>query len=101
VGSDSHGVIRYSEHINGSGDEFFKHACEYGIEGIVKEGIGAEGGNRKAVCFTAFCGYLPKTPAKVALSVCAYRAFRAFRAFSCDLDVTPTFNRLPTTISGL
>src|SRR5947209_4514414 len=31
VGSNSHGVIRYSEHINGSGDEFFKHACEYGI----------------------------------------------------------------------
>ncbi|MCU1265689.1 MAG: ligase [Acidobacteria bacterium] len=37
VGSNSHGVIRYSEHINGSGDEFFKHACEYGIEGIVSK----------------------------------------------------------------
>src|SRR6266566_1140057 len=37
VGSNSCGVIRYSEHINGSGDEFFKHACEYGIEGIVSK----------------------------------------------------------------
>jgi bifunctional non-homologous end joining protein LigD len=37
VGSNSHGVIHYSEHINGSGDEFFKHACEYGIEGIVSK----------------------------------------------------------------
>jgi ATP-dependent DNA ligase len=30
-------MIRYSEHINGNGDEFFKHACEYGIEGIVSK----------------------------------------------------------------
>src|SRR3979490_2336750 len=37
VRSNSHGVIRSSEHINGSGDEFFKHACEYGIEGIVSK----------------------------------------------------------------
>src|SRR5436853_1267061 len=37
VGSNSSGVIRYSEHINGSGDEFFKHTCEYGIEGIVSK----------------------------------------------------------------
>jgi len=37
VGANSHGVIRYSEHISGSGDEFFKHACEYGIEGIVSK----------------------------------------------------------------
>lgn len=37
IGSNSHGVISYSEHINGSGDEFFKHACKYGIEGIVSE----------------------------------------------------------------
>jgi len=37
VGSNSHGVIRYSEHINGSGDDFFKHACEYGVEGIVSK----------------------------------------------------------------
>src|ERR1700674_1021499 len=36
-GSNSHGVIRYSEHTTGSGDEFFKHACEYGIEGIVSK----------------------------------------------------------------
>src|SRR2546430_8132099 len=37
VGSNSRGVIRYSEHISGSGDEFFKHACEYRIEGIVSK----------------------------------------------------------------
>ncbi len=37
VGSNSHGIIRYSEHLNGNGDEFFKHACEYGIEGIVSK----------------------------------------------------------------
>ena len=37
VGSNSHGVIRFSEHISGNGDEFFKHACEYGIEGIVSK----------------------------------------------------------------
>jgi bifunctional non-homologous end joining protein LigD len=37
VGSNSNGVIRYSEHIQGSGDEFFKHSCEYGIEGIVSK----------------------------------------------------------------
>jgi bifunctional non-homologous end joining protein LigD len=37
VGSNSRGVIRYSEHISGNGDEFFKHACEYGIEGIISK----------------------------------------------------------------
>ena len=37
VRSNSHGVIRYSEHISGNGDEFFKHTCEYGIEGIVSK----------------------------------------------------------------
>ena len=31
------GLIRYSEHIEGNGDAFFKHACEYGIEGIVSK----------------------------------------------------------------
>ncbi len=30
-------VIRYSEHLQGNGDEFFRHACEYGIEGIVSK----------------------------------------------------------------
>ena len=30
-------VIRYSEHIQGKGDEFYKHACAYGIEGIVSK----------------------------------------------------------------
>ncbi|HEY6121052.1 MAG TPA: non-homologous end-joining DNA ligase, partial [Pyrinomonadaceae bacterium] len=37
VSSNTQGIIRYSEHINGSGEEFFKHACEYGIEGIVSK----------------------------------------------------------------
>jgi bifunctional non-homologous end joining protein LigD len=37
VGSDTRGVIRYSEHFQGNGDSFFKHACEYGIEGIVSK----------------------------------------------------------------
>jgi bifunctional non-homologous end joining protein LigD len=37
LGSNSRGVIRYSEHIEGSGEEFFKHACDYGIEGIVSK----------------------------------------------------------------
>src|SRR5260370_33765038 len=37
VGSHSRGVIRYSEHISGNGDEFFRHACEYEIEGIVSK----------------------------------------------------------------
>jgi bifunctional non-homologous end joining protein LigD len=31
------GPIRYSEHLEGNGDAFFKHACEYGIEGIVSK----------------------------------------------------------------
>lgn len=30
-------IIRYSEHIQGKGDEFYRHACEYGIEGIVSK----------------------------------------------------------------
>src|SRR2546421_8431510 len=37
VGSKSRGVIRYSEHISGNGDAFFRHACEYEIEGIVSK----------------------------------------------------------------
>jgi len=37
AGSTAHGVIRYSEHISGNGDEFFRHACEYEIEGIVSK----------------------------------------------------------------
>ena len=37
VGSTTRGVVRYSEHIEGNGDEFYKHACEYGIEGIVSK----------------------------------------------------------------
>ena len=33
----SRGRIRYSEHVEGNGDTFFKRACEYGIEGIVSK----------------------------------------------------------------
>ncbi len=31
------GPLRYSEHLEGNGDAFFRHACEYGIEGIVSK----------------------------------------------------------------
>ncbi len=31
------GVIRYSDHVEGNGAQFFKQACEYGIEGIVSK----------------------------------------------------------------
>jgi bifunctional non-homologous end joining protein LigD len=37
IASDSRGVIRYSEHIQGRGDEFFKQACKHDIEGIVSK----------------------------------------------------------------
>lgn len=30
-------ALHYSEHYQGNGDAFFKHACEYGIEGIVSK----------------------------------------------------------------
>lgn len=30
-------IIRYREHIQGKGDEFYEHSCEYGIEGIVSK----------------------------------------------------------------
>src|SRR6202158_1717326 len=33
----SRATTRYSEHLVGNGDAFFKHACEYGIEGIVSK----------------------------------------------------------------
>jgi bifunctional non-homologous end joining protein LigD len=31
------GLIRYSEHVAGGGLEFFKHACQMGLEGIVSK----------------------------------------------------------------
>lgn len=37
VGLDAKGPLRYSEHIVGDGDRFFKQACAYGIEGIVSK----------------------------------------------------------------
>ena len=35
--NSSRSLIRYAEHFEGSGDAFFKQACEYGIEGIVSK----------------------------------------------------------------
>ena len=37
VGSNQRGIIRYSEDFQGKRAAFFKHACEYGIEGIVSK----------------------------------------------------------------
>jgi bifunctional non-homologous end joining protein LigD len=37
IKSDSGDMLRYSEHFDGDGEAFFKHACEYGIEGIVSK----------------------------------------------------------------
>ena len=31
------GTLRYSDHVEGNGAQFFKQACEYGIEGIVSK----------------------------------------------------------------
>src|ERR1044071_814318 len=31
------GVLRYSDHIEGNGEQFFKEACKLGIEGIVSK----------------------------------------------------------------
>jgi bifunctional non-homologous end joining protein LigD len=31
------GPLRYSDHVEGNGAEFFKQACEYGIEGVVSK----------------------------------------------------------------
>jgi bifunctional non-homologous end joining protein LigD len=31
------GALRYSDHVEGNGEAFFKQACEYGIEGIVSK----------------------------------------------------------------
>ena len=31
------GVLRYSDHIEGNGEQFFKEACKHGIEGIVSK----------------------------------------------------------------
>ena len=41
LGSTSNGIIRYSDHIQGSGKAFFKQACEFGIEGIVSKLAGS------------------------------------------------------------
>ena len=33
--------IRYSQHVVGNGDDFFRHACEAGLEGIVSKRVNA------------------------------------------------------------
>ncbi|MDQ1637399.1 MAG: bifunctional non-ous end joining protein LigD [Pyrinomonadaceae bacterium] len=37
AGVDAKGPLRYSDHVVGNGDRFFKQACAYGIEGIVSK----------------------------------------------------------------
>jgi len=37
AGVDAKGPLRYSDHVVGNGDRFFKQACEYGIEGVVSK----------------------------------------------------------------
>jgi len=33
----AHGILRYSDHVQGKGIEFFKQACKFGIEGVVSK----------------------------------------------------------------
>ncbi len=35
--TDSSSVLRFSEHVEGGGSEFFKHACKLGLEGIISK----------------------------------------------------------------
>jgi len=37
AGVDEHGPLRYSDHVQGNGEAFFKQACNYQIEGIVSK----------------------------------------------------------------
>jgi bifunctional non-homologous end joining protein LigD len=37
AGVDAKGPLRYSDHVVGDGDRFFKQACAYGLEGIVSK----------------------------------------------------------------
>jgi bifunctional non-homologous end joining protein LigD len=37
AGAKPKGPLRYSDHVEGNGAQFFKQACEYGIEGIVSK----------------------------------------------------------------
>jgi bifunctional non-homologous end joining protein LigD len=34
---DGDGTIRFSDHVAGKGEDFFRHACGYGLEGIVSK----------------------------------------------------------------
>jgi bifunctional non-homologous end joining protein LigD len=35
--NNSKGQLRYSDHVEGNGGQFFKQACQYGIEGIISK----------------------------------------------------------------
>lgn len=37
AGTDKNGIIRYSDHIQGKGDEVFAHACRSSLEGIISK----------------------------------------------------------------
>ena len=37
VSAKAKGQLRYSDHVEGNGPQFFKQACEYGMEGIVSK----------------------------------------------------------------
>lgn len=41
MGTTSGNVLRYSDHVEGQGAKFFKHACKLGIEGIVSKLAGS------------------------------------------------------------
>src|SRR5882724_9137607 len=38
---DAKGPLRYSDHVVGNGSQFFKQACEYGLEGIISKFAGS------------------------------------------------------------
>lgn len=39
VGIGEDGTLRYSDHVQGGGEEFYRHACGYGLEGIISKRI--------------------------------------------------------------
>jgi bifunctional non-homologous end joining protein LigD len=43
------GTIRFSDHVQGSGDDFFRHSCSYGLEGMISKraDLPYEGGRGK------------------------------------------------------
>lgn len=41
AGLDANGPVRYSDHVEGNGEQFFAQACKYGVEGIVSKLAGS------------------------------------------------------------